>query len=90
MHPRVNEHFGISIVEGMALGCTPVTHNSGGSIEFVPRNFRYDSFEEAAKGVEKAIDDWSPVQARTTSEYTQKFDEKTFSKEFISFFNSHF
>jgi alpha-1,2-mannosyltransferase len=80
LHPRVNEHFGISIVEAMALGCTPVTHNSGGSKEFVPRNFRYDSFEEAAKGVEKAIEDWSPLQARTTSEYTQKFDEKTFSK----------
>jgi alpha-1,2-mannosyltransferase len=90
LHPRVNEHFGISIVEAMALGCTPVVHNSGGPKEFVARNFRYNSIEEAARQVEKAIDDWSPMQARRTSEYTQKFDEKTFSKQFVSLFNSAF
>jgi glycosyltransferase involved in cell wall biosynthesis len=88
LHPQTIEHFGISIVEAMALGCSPVVHNSGGPREFVERNFRYNSVEEAAYQVEKAIDDWSPLQARKTSEHTKKFDEETFSKQFISFFNS--
>lgn len=90
LHPKIDEHFGISIVEAMALGCTPVVHNSGGPREFVSRDFRYNSIEEAANQVEKAIDDWSPKQARKTSEYTERFDEKTFSKQFISIFNSFF
>ena len=64
LHSRPIEHFGISIVEAMAFGCTPVVHDSGGPREFVARDFRYDSIEEAAKQVEKAIDDWSPLQAR--------------------------
>jgi alpha-1,2-mannosyltransferase len=88
LHPKIDEHFGISIVEAMALGCTPVVHNSGGPREFVSRDFRYNSIEEAAKQVEKAIDDWSPMQARKTSEYTERFDENMFSKQFINIFNS--
>jgi glycosyltransferase involved in cell wall biosynthesis len=88
LHPRTIEHFGISIVEAMAFGCTPVVYNSGGPREFVARDFRYDSIEEAAKQVEKAIDNWSPLQARKTYEYTRKFDEKTFSRRFVSIFNS--
>jgi alpha-1,2-mannosyltransferase len=90
LHPKIDEHFGISIVEAMALGCTPVVHNSGGPREFVSRDFRYNSIEEAAKQVEKAINDWSPVQARKTSEYTERFDENMFSKQFINIFNSFF
>lgn len=74
----------------MALGCAPVAHNSGGPQEFVTCSSCYDSIKEAAKLIEKAIDKWSPLQARKTSKYAQKFDEKTFSKQFVSFFNSHF
>jgi alpha-1,2-mannosyltransferase len=90
LHPRINEHFGISIVEAMALGCTPVVHNSGGPREFVPPKFLYNSIKEAAEQVEKAIDDWSPIQARKTSELTQRFDEEIFLKQFTNIFNSHF
>ncbi|MCW4016270.1 MAG: glycosyltransferase, partial [Candidatus Bathyarchaeota archaeon] len=42
-HPTVNEHFGISIAEAMAMGCIPVVHNSGGVKEFVPDNYRYNN-----------------------------------------------
>jgi glycosyltransferase involved in cell wall biosynthesis len=90
LHPKINEHFGISIVEAMSLGCTAVVHNSGGPREFVARIFRYNNLEEAAELVEKAIDDWSPVQARKTSESTERFDENKFSKQFADIFNSHF
>jgi len=90
LHPTVNEHFGISIVEAMSSGCIPVVHDSGGVTEFVPRNLRYKSIEEASEKVEKAIDDWSPIQARKVSNYADRFSENNFSKQFIDVFNSHF
>jgi alpha-1,2-mannosyltransferase len=83
LHPKVSEHFGISIIEGMAAGCIPVVHNSGGPREFVPPNQRFNSIEEAADIVEKAIDSWSPTQARKVAEETEKFGENHFSKQFI-------
>jgi glycosyltransferase involved in cell wall biosynthesis len=90
LHPVVNEHFGISIVEAMSCGCIPVVHDSGGPREFVPDYLRYKSVEEAAEKVEKAIDDWSPEKARKISDVALRFSEENFSKQFIKIFNSHF
>ena len=90
LHPKEGEHFGISIVEAMSLGCTPIVHDSGGPKEFVPLSQRYKTLEEAAKEVEKAIDDWSPAQARKVSKEADKFSEESFSKQFIDIFNSRF
>jgi glycosyltransferase involved in cell wall biosynthesis len=47
----VGEHFGISIVEAMALGCIPVVHDSGGMREFVPTQYRYRTIEQAAEKI---------------------------------------
>jgi alpha-1,2-mannosyltransferase len=90
LHPMVNEHFGISVVEAMCSGCIPIVHDSGGVREFVPPNLRYGSIEEASEKVEKAINDWSPIQARKVSKYAERFSEKNFSKQFMDVFNSHF
>ncbi len=89
LHPKVNEHFGISIIEAMASGCIPVVHDSGGAKEFVPRQFRYKNLKEAVEKVEKAIDNWSPEKATKISKYAQRFSEKNFSKSFIEIFNSY-
>jgi alpha-1,2-mannosyltransferase len=90
LHPTLNEHFGISIVEAMALGCIPVVHDSGGPREFVNEKFRYESVEEAAEKVEKAADYWSPDRAVAISNIAEQFSGNTFSKNFISLFNSYF
>ncbi|MGH9923552.1 MAG: glycosyltransferase, partial [Nitrososphaerales archaeon] len=55
LHPANHEDFGISIVEAMAAGCIPVVHNSGGPKEFVPKRWRYDSFEECLTEVKEAL-----------------------------------
>ena len=90
LHSAKNEHFGVSIVEAMSLGCMPVVHDSGGPTEFVPSRFRFKIVEEAAKKVEEAIDNWSPKQAREISQRTDRFNEKNFAKQFIDAFDSHF
>ncbi len=49
LHTMEGEHFGISIVEAMAMGCLPIVHDSGGMKEFVPAQFRYLNVEQAAE-----------------------------------------
>ena len=90
LHTKVKEHFGIAIVEAMSLGCIPVVHDSGGPREFVPQSFRYGSIEEAAAKVEKAIDYWTPLEARKFSNSADSFNEDNFSSRFIDLFSSHF
>ena len=90
LHTAMNEHFGISIVEAMASGCTPIVHNSGGPKEFVPLNQRFNNIAEAADIVGKSIDSWSPAQASKFSEIAERFGENNFSRQFIELLNSHF
>ena len=90
LHTSVNEHFGISIVEAMSLGCTPIVHNSGGPMEFVSQDHRFNNKHEAAEKVEKAVDDWSETQALKISKYARRFNVETFSTQFIDIFQSHF
>ena len=88
-HPTYGEHFGVSIAEAMASGCIPIVHNSGGPVEFVPRPFRYNSYEEAAKIIEKAIFHWSPEESRKMITIAQSFNVDKFSTRFLELFKSH-
>lgn len=90
LHPKKDEHFGISIVEAMALGCIPVVHNSGGPKEFVPQNQRFNNIHEAAEILEKVVYNWCSQESEQTSQDAKKFSENRFSKQFIKIFNSHF
>ncbi|KAB2809778.1 glycosyltransferase [Phaeocystidibacter luteus] len=47
LHTLVNEPFGITAVQGIAKGCIPLVHDSGGQVEVVPMcELRYSSLEE--------------------------------------------
>ena len=90
LHPKINEHFGIAIVEAMSCGCIPIVHNSGGPKEFVPQAFRYDNIEEAAKKIDKALGNWSVGMSARISNLADKFSERCFSEKFIASFNSFY
>ena len=90
LHTKVNEHFGVSIVEAMASGCIPLVHDSGGAKEFVLPEYRYRNMEEAAEKVEKAIDSWSTSQAVTMWQSVQRFSEKYFSHKLLKIIKLHF
>jgi len=89
LHTTVGEHFGISIVEGMAMGCLPIVHNSGGVKEFVPRNLRYDNADVAAQKIESALCTWSPGKAEEMIRMAERFSEEKFSKRFIELFGRY-
>jgi glycosyltransferase involved in cell wall biosynthesis len=45
-HLMKGEHFGIAPMEAIASGCVTMVHNSGGSGEFIPEEFRWSTFED--------------------------------------------
>ena len=46
VHLMEAEHFGIAPVEGLASGCITLVHDSGGMREFIPKEFRWESYED--------------------------------------------
>jgi len=46
-HPLAGEPFGIAILEAMASGLIPVVPTIGGSSEFVPSEYQYDTIQQA-------------------------------------------
>ena len=53
VHCARGEHFGITIVEGMAAGCVPIVHDSGGPTEIVTPDvgFRWQDLPSAARQI---------------------------------------
>ena len=55
------EHFGISPMEALASGCVTLVHKSGGTGEFIPDEFRWQTYgdlkEKIARWVEPSRDD---------------------------------
>jgi glycosyltransferase involved in cell wall biosynthesis len=51
VHLMEGEHFGIAPVEGLASGCVTITHDSGGMREFIPPQYRWQSYEDLKQKV---------------------------------------
>jgi glycosyltransferase involved in cell wall biosynthesis len=85
----MGEHFGVSIAEAMASGCIPIVHDSGGPREFVPETFRFNSVEEAAKKIERAIFEWTPKNAGKPVQMAKVFSEEHFVTRFLKILNSY-
>jgi alpha-1,2-mannosyltransferase len=89
LHTMVGEHFGISIVEAMASGCIPISHNSGGMVEFVPAQNRYETVEQAADKINLAIADWSEEKTLEPKQIAEQFSLNNFSKRFMQLFSNY-
>jgi len=51
VHLYKAEPFGISPIEALASGCVVLPHNSGGIREFIPKEFRWDNFDELKRKI---------------------------------------
>jgi len=89
LHTTAREHFGISIVEAMAMGCLPIVHNSGGVKEYVPENLRYEDIHDAARKIDKFIYAWSPGKAREMMNIAKRFSQENFSRKFMKIFTEY-
>lgn len=84
-HPTLYEPFGIGIVEGMAAGCIPVVHNSGGPQEFVSSEWRYENVEDAASKISHALKNWYVTSAAEFRSAANRFGEERFKQEILDF-----
>jgi glycosyltransferase involved in cell wall biosynthesis len=84
-HPTAYEPFGIGIAEGMAAGCIPVVHDSGGPREFVSREWRYENAEGAANKIRYALESWDITRAVEFRSVALGFGEERFKQEILKF-----
>jgi glycosyltransferase involved in cell wall biosynthesis len=89
-HPTLYEAFGIGIAEGMAAGCTPVVHDSGGPREFVSREWRYKDAEDAANKIRYALKNWGMARAGEFRSVALAFGEERFRQEILNFVERKF
>jgi glycosyltransferase involved in cell wall biosynthesis len=52
VHLMEREHFGIAPVEGLASGCVTLVHNSGGMKEFIPEEFRWNTYNDLKEKID--------------------------------------
>ena len=85
-HPRIDEHFGISIVEAMAAGLVPIVSDVGGHTEFVPSKYHFHTLDHAADLIDLVFE----AAEKTTnsdrrwaiSNSTSKFSNANYVKSF--------
>jgi glycosyltransferase involved in cell wall biosynthesis len=80
-HPRIHEHFGISIVEAMASGLVPVVSDIGGHTEFVPSKYHFHTLIHAADVISLAFEATNS-ERRAMSNSTAKFSNANYIKCF--------
>ncbi len=56
VHLMEGEHFGIAPVEGLASGCVTIVHNSGGMKEFIPDEFRWETYDDLKEKIVQCIE----------------------------------
>jgi glycosyltransferase involved in cell wall biosynthesis len=88
-HPKVGEHFGISIAESMAAGLAAVVPSIGGPTEFVPQKFQFDSLDEAACIILSAFN-VSATERRQISDSVLKFSTSNYTHSFQKLFEERF
>jgi glycosyltransferase involved in cell wall biosynthesis len=83
-HPLAGEPFGISIVDAMASGLIPIVPAVGGSTEFVPSEYQYQSIQEAADIISNVLnetnDDNTLVRSKI-SNLVSKFSIPSYKKK---------
>ncbi len=87
-HPRLGEHFGISIVEAMSAGLIPIIPNVGGQTEFVPSKYQYGTIEEAASIIESAFGESDDNERIKISDSVEKFSATNYKCRFQQIINN--
>lgn len=91
LHIMPYDHFGISVVEGMASGCVPVVHRSGGPwLDILDSRqgeygFSYETAEEAASYIDTLVTDENLRNKIASRAFhrAKKFDRAVFMEKMV-------
>lgn len=93
LHNLRNEPFGITIVQGIANGCIPIVHNSGGQREAVPvEELRYNNVEEAIEILKQFTNRTREEKSKLLNglnTHIQSFTEEIFKNKFKDILLKH-
>ena len=85
LHSKRFEHFGISPIEGIAQGCVPVVHDSGGQQEVVPFDeLRYRNVSEATLTIKAVLDGQFDEMVPRLKSHIQGFSDECFKERMSS------
>jgi glycosyltransferase involved in cell wall biosynthesis len=86
-HPMVGDHFGIAVVEAMAAGLIPVVPNEGGPTEFVPREYQFNTIEQAAEIITYVFNDLPKTELIKINDNINKFSNSHYIDGFQTILN---
>ncbi len=55
-HLMEGEHFGITPMEALASGCVTLPHKSGGTGEFIPDDFRWQTYDDLKEKISRWVE----------------------------------
>lgn len=78
LHPAINEPYGMTKIEGMAAGCIPLVHNSGGSPENIPDGLTFNDFNEAKTKISQILENYNRETAKEMSKLVENMNVDIF------------
>lgn len=82
------EGFGIAVAEAMAAGLIPITKNTGGVIDFVPKEYRFNDLVEAKRIMMMALKEWSIEKSVSLSNIVVRFSLSNFRRHLLEIVNA--
>lgn len=83
LHSLRSEPFGITTVQGIAAGCIPIVHNSGGQIEIVEDELlRYNNEAEIPEKIKQLQGKDLPAIRKKLQLHIKQYDTVSFRRQF--------
>lgn len=81
LHPTINEPYGMTKIEGMAAGCVPLVHRSGGNPENIPDGYTFRDLDEAEQKITEILRNYNMGTAVKMAEFVMDMNMNNFKQK---------
>jgi len=90
LHCRIDEPFGISVIEAIAAGCIPIVPDFNAHIETVPfEELRFSDSKEAIEIIKNALEGKYDYLLPKLQDHIEQFDEKSFENQINNYLKKY-